>query len=254
MRKGEKMTRGLKVLVFALTLGFLTPSGFAHVKRYAFNQEYQTIPQGQFEVEQYTGFKVPSRHRTNKNEIEYQTELEYGLTDHWTLAHYERWKTKNVVGGDDSTVYTGFKFETKYRIGERGKYVLDPLLYLEWVTDPSKNHNKNAIEGKIILSKDIEKFNLVYNQIMESALGSGGRTEQKFTAGINYELFAGFRVGMETKGDYWRPASHRNRIALGPSLSYDAGYFWVAASVLLGLNHAADDLEARVVVGIPFEW
>lgn len=241
----------LGVIVFLGLLAVDSQEGFAHVRRYAFTEDYRTIPQGGFEVEQWTTFKMPNHHRSNKNTFQYQTELEYGITDHWTVAHYERWETKNVVGPDGSTVYKGFKFETKYRMGEKGKYWLDPLLYLEWQTDPRDHQNPNTLEEKIVLSKEIGKFNATYNQIMESKLGSGGRTEHKFTVGMGYEWFGGFHAGVELKGDWWRPGSHRNRLALGPNLAYESQYFWVATSVVFGANHAADDVEARVIVGIP---
>lgn len=244
---------GLSAFVFLGILALLAPEAGAHVRRYAFSEEYRTIPQGEFEIEQWTSFKLPNIHRSNKNTFQYQTELEYGITDRWTLAHYERWKTKNVVGRDDSTVYEGFKFETKYRFGEKGKYGVDPLLYLEWITDPTNDNNPNALEGKMILSKDFGKWNVTYNQVVESRLGSGGRTEHKFALGLNYPLLEGVHVGMEAKGDYWRPGSHRNRLALGPNLAFDANHFWVSTSVLFGANRAADDVEARVIVGIPFE-
>lgn len=242
-----------KIMACVSLLGLTSQPLLAHERRYTFNQEYRTIPKGQFEIESHNYFKMPKFDRTNVNEFTFQEELEYGVTDRLTLAHYELWKVKNKIGPDDSTVYEGFKFETKYRLGEKGKYWVDPLLYLEWVTNPRNHKNPNKIESKIILSKDLGKFNLTYNQIMESVLGSGGRTDHQFTTGMNYEISESVHLGMEIKGDYWRPSSHRNRLALGPSISYAHNYFWIAATSLFGVNHAADDWEIRIIVGVPFE-
>ena len=247
----KKLGTTLLILLFAVSLG--VTDGLAHTRRYVFNQEYRTIPQGMFEIENWVKFKVPNRQKSNVRTWEYEEELEYGLTDRFTIANYHTWETKNKKGPDDSTVYKGFKIEAKYRIGEKGKYWVDPLLYFEWKREV-RAKNENVFESKLILSKDFGKLNLNYNQIMENQLGSGGRTAQQFTVGTNYEFPHDIHVGVEAKGDYWRPGSHRNRISLGPALAWEGKYFWVAASLLFGLNRAADDFEARAIVGIPLPF
>ncbi len=235
-----------------------TKEASAHARTYVFNQEYRTLPQGTFEVESHTEFEVPDRHQTNDNEFTYEGEVEYGVTDRWNISNYQKWVTENHAGYDDdglpakdSTRYHGFKFESKYRIGEKGKYFVDPLLYVEWATDPTKQDNKNSIESKIVLSKDFDKLNVVYNQVMENDLGGGGRTTHEYTFGFNYEVLESFRLGMEAEGTYWTPSSNRNEIAMGPVGAYEGRYFWVAIGALFGVNHAANDVEARISVGVP---
>ncbi len=234
---------------------------FAHARQYAFNEQYQTLPKGIFEIESNTTVKVLDMGKhSGENSWTYQEELEYGLTDHWNIAHYQQWGTENKEGVDDDGVpnkditrYAGFKFETKYRIGEKGKYWVDPLLYFEYEYDSRdrKEGAPNVLEGKIVLSRDFGKWNAVYNQILESRLGHKGRTEHEFTLGLNYELLSGFRPGVEVKGQYWNPGSNRNELAIGPSLAYEAKYFWIAASVLFGANNAANDFQASLRFGIP---
>ncbi len=252
-----------KISILSLTilaaLALFPVELFAHARTYVFNQEYKTLPKGVFELEGSTTVEVPNRHTTNENSWEYQGELEYGVTDHLNIAHYEKWMTENHAGVDvsgvpnkDVTKYSGFKFETKYRIGEKGKYFVDPLLYVEWERNPLERANPNTIETKIVLSKDISKLNVIYNQIMESQLGEGGRTRHEFTFGANYEVIDGVRIGMEVEGDYWKPSSHRNEIAMGPTGAVEFKYFWVAIGGLFGVNHAASDSEARIIFGVPF--
>ncbi len=241
----------LVACMMMVLLGTGPQSAWAHERHYVFNQEYKTLPQGGMELESHTRFKMPDTHRSYQNSWTYQQELEYGVTDHLTLAHYEIWKTENDKGNEDSTRYRGFHFEGKYRIGEKGKYWVDPLLYVEWSTDPQEKGRENAIESKLVLSKDWRKFNLVYSQVMESQLGSGGRTEHTFTSGASYEIFDEARIGLEFTGDYWLPSKEPRGVALGPTVSYAFKYFWVVAGVGWGLNRAADDVEARLIVGIP---
>ena len=253
------MAKKTKLLTLLFTFLLIASEAFAHERYYAWTEIYRTIPKGGREVEAWTTLKVPNGNQTNSNTFQYQTELEYGATDHLTLAMYQRWKTTNQHGVDkdgipekDFTNYQGFKFEGKYRIGEKGKYWVDPLIYLEWATDPREHPHENEIEGKIVLSKDFDKFNLSYNQIIESELGEGGRTEHNFAVGTNYEVLEGIRVGGEITGNYWKPSSHRNELSLGPTISYAGKYFWVTAGVAFAVNKNTDDVQGRVIVGVPF--
>jgi len=230
----------------------MAPNAIAHERQYVWNQEYQTLPQGMFEIESITTTKVPDFKKTNANKWEYKEEVEYGLTDRITLAHYEHWETVNRSGTDkDTTKYSGFNFEGKYRIGEAGRYWVDPLLYFEISRDPREERIPLTLEGKIIFSKNFGKLNIVYNQIVESETGQKGKTEHEFTFGCDYAISDSFRMGYESKGQYWNPEDNRNELAMGPTVSYSHQYFWVTVGTLFGINHAADDWQTRLIVGIP---
>ncbi len=245
---------GILGIIVLTVFAFNMKNALAHLRTYAFTEEYKTIPQGNFEFEDWTTFKVPDGTEPANNSFDYQGELEYGITDRLTIAHYERWRTKNVKGPDDSTVYRGFKFETKYRFGNKGQFWLDPLIYVEWATDPRERDHYNTIESKLVLSKDINKLNVVYNQIMENQLARDGRTNHEFSTGVNYEIFSGVHAGVEFTGQLWAPGSHRNELSVGPTLAWENKYFWVVAGALFAVNHAADDHQVRLIVGIPFPF
>ena len=251
----------MAVAAGGVLLGGASQPAYAHARHYAFNQEYQTLPQGLFEVESHTTAAVPrvGKH-SSENSWLYEEELEYGVTDHLNIAHYQQWGTENKEGLDDDGVpnkdvtrYAGFKFETKYRIAEKGKYWVDPLIYIEYAYDPRsrKEGAPHEFENKIVLSKDFGKWNATYNQIMDSKLGHKGRTEQEFTFGLNRELLSGFHAGFEMKGQYWNPGRNRNELAMGPVLACEGKYFWIAAGVLFGATRVTDDFQASVSVGIP---
>ncbi len=251
--------RVLFLAVFLFSMLMIANRGFAHNRNYVWTEEYKTLPKNAFELENRTTLKVPDAGKSNANTWEYKPELEYGITDHWNVAHYEVWETENRTGVDgggvklkDSTTYQGFNFETKYRIGEKGKYWVDALFYLELASKVRPKHRNEVLEGKMVLSKDFGKFNVTYNQIMESEVDRGGRTEHEFTVAAKYEIFSGVTAAVEAKGNYWKPSSHRNEFALGPTLSYENRFFWVTAGVLFGANNHADDEQARLIVGIPF--
>ncbi len=259
MKFGNESGAGLnvskRIIVSMLAAAFFLFSAtgvFAHVRDYVWTEVYNTLPKGGFEIESWTTSKVPDINRSYENTFEYMGEIEYGVTDHLTIGHYQRWETDNVDGDDDTTNYTGFKFEAKYRFFEKGKKWVDPLIYLEWITNPHNDDNPNKIEAKIVLSKDLGKFNISYNQIMESELGSGGRTEHNYQIAANYEVFSSFRAGIELGGNYWHPSTHRNELFVGPTFAYEWKYFWIAAGIRWGVNHASDDLQTRLIVGVPF--
>lgn len=248
---------GSVAFLAAATFVYAT-SASADNKTYVWTQEYKSLPRNTVELEAYTTLKVPNGKESAENEWQYQGEVEYGITDHLTVAHYQRWLTVNQIGVDDNgapnkdiTKYQGFKFEAKYRFGEKGKYWLDPLLYVEWATDPQAD-NPNSIETKIVLAKDLGRFNFTYNQIMENELGAGGRMNNEFAVASNYEIFSDFFVGFEFTGQYWAPSTHRNELAIGPTIAWHNQYFWVALGGLFGANRATDDYKARIIVGVPF--
>ncbi len=243
---------GLTAAFILLAVFMYTKDVFAHERTYVWTEGYNALPKGEHEIESFVTLQVPNGGQTNANTWEYKGELEYGVTDHWALAHGERLKTQNQVGNDDSTNYEGFEFESRYRFGEKGKYWVDPLIFLEWATDFREKDHPNSLEGKIVLSKDLGKLNITYNQVLGSELGEKGRTTPEFSVAANYEVLPNVHVGGEFVGQYWAPSSHRNELSLGPTLAYENKHFWVAAGTLFAVNHAANDHEARVIVGVPF--
>ena len=235
-----------------LVLGIcgFSPRASADWRRYVWTYEYLTMPEGGWELENYLTFKVPEWAETRTNSLEEQIEIEYGITNRWDVALYNRLERINQAGGGSTTFYKGFKVRMRYRFGEEGAYPLDPLLYVEWVRDVRRDRNPDKLEGKLILAKELGRFNVAYNQIVESRLGSGGRTEHGFAAGVSYPVSLSWILGMEAKGDYYRPGGVGERFSLGPTVSWLGDGFWFAGGTLFGLNRAADDFGARLLIGI----
>jgi hypothetical protein len=203
------------------------------------------MPKGMWEVENYVTAKVPNMHKSNINTIEEQVELEYGITDNWDVAIYQMYKFTNTKA-KDSGRYAGFKVRTRYKFGRKDEFLLDPLIYLEYIRDP--NFSKpNVIEAKLILAKDIGRLNLSYNQIVKRNLENEGKTNNEYAAGISYRLVSFLRVGLEAKGSFNEEKSY-----IGPTISWNARKFWVALGPSFGLNRRSDDLNVRLIVGVPF--
>lgn len=240
VRKG---TIGYVMLVLVI-LG--VNSAKADRRSYVWTYEYQTMPKGESEVEYYLTHKVPDSHKyDDKNTWEHQAEYEYGLTDRWDISIYQRWKQTNTKS-DDKFEYTGTKLRTRYRLGEKGMYPLDTLLYLEYIR-PDSSDEAEIMEGKVIIAKDFDKFNIAYNQILKVGINNNGGNENEYALGMSYEFNPRWKVGLESTGNYTE-----DKYYMGPTVSWASKKFWVGVGLLRGLNDRSDDLRARLIMGIPF--
>jgi hypothetical protein len=204
------------------------------------------MPRGESELEYYLTTKVPDLNRTkDKNTWEHQVEYEYGLTDRWDIAVYQRWQQTNTKD-DDKFEYTGTKVRTRYRFGEKGMYPLDTLLYLEYIR-PDSSNEPEILEGKIILAKDFGRYNVAYNQILKVGINNKGGNENEYACGLSYEYSPSWKVALESTGNFTE-----DKFYIGPTISWASEKFWIGAGVLRGLNDRSDDLRFRLIVGIPF--
>lgn len=125
-----------------------------------------TMPKGMWEVEYYLTTEVRDINRSNINTLKQWLELEYGIIDKWDIAIYQMWKFKNKRLENDSE-YEGFKVRSRYRFGQKGQFMVDPLIYFEYIRDASNWHKPNVAEVKLILAKDkviIPEINLLWDR------------------------------------------------------------------------------------------
>jgi hypothetical protein len=232
-------------LIFVV-IAICTTVIYADRRAYVWTYEYMTMPKDKSELEYYLTTKIPDIHKyDNKNTWENQLEYEYGLTDRWDIALYQRWQQTNTTT-KDKFEYTGTKLRTRYRFGEKGMYPLDTLLYLEYIR-PDDSDAPEILEAKIILAKDMDKFNIAYNQILKDGISNGGSTEYEYATGFSYEFNPKWKVGLESTGNLTD-----DKYYVGPTISFAREKFWLAMGVLRGLNDRSDDFQARLIIGFPF--
>jgi len=127
-------------------------------------------------------------------------EVEYGLTAQWTTELYL--ETSSVWG--DSTVFTGWRFENRYKPLKREHWI-NPVLYLEFENVNEASRIQKEIEGggpdlissnrelrgehaheletKLILSSDVHDWNISENFIAGIEMYGGlGSTLDGFSA------------------------------------------------------------------------
>jgi len=237
---------GLYSLVVGLfiILGISSDS-MADWRSYVWTYEYSTMPKGMSEIEYYLTTKIPDTAKSNINTWQHWLELEYGVTDKWDAAMYQMWKYANTATGSTFD-YDGFKVRTRYRFGEQGKFFIDPELYFEYIRDDDFSE-PNVGEVKLILAKDLGGFNVSYNQAIERNLEREGKSKHEYAVGASYALLPDFKLGIESKGSYSGRES-----AIGPTISWAGAKFWVSFGAALGLNKRTDDIQSRMIIGMPF--
>ncbi len=181
----------------------------------------------------------------------HQLELETGITSRWDVALY------NVIRREqgDTTRYEALKVESRYRLSDPGEWFVDPVLYLElrkeWVFD-----KPFALEGKLIVAKDIERLNISLNGSYEIEFIPGGGTEREwsYAAGASYEIVPWVRVGGEAFG-FWTRTAEGPTVSThyaGPALSFAAWRNWLVLAAGFGLNDESARMELRAILAFQF--
>jgi len=132
-------------------------------------------------------------------------ELEYGVTAQWTSELYL--ESSSVWG--DSTVFTGWRFENRYKPFNREHWI-NPVLYLEYesVNEASRiqkeiegggpdltssnrelrGEHAHELESKLILSSDFRDWNISENFIATKNLSESEGVEFGYAFGVSRPL------------------------------------------------------------------
>ncbi|OGC77478.1 MAG: hypothetical protein A2145_03670 [candidate division Zixibacteria bacterium RBG_16_40_9] len=221
----------------------LFASVLADRKSYVWTYEYHTTPRGELELENYLDFEAPHWKDKSTSTWKNQIELEYGITRSWDIALYQ------VFSQTSSGPYkfSQMKLRTRYGLGKYGIFGVDPVLYLEYKR-PADASAASVLEGKLILAKDLNKFNLAGNLTLEKELASGTEWENEYSWGSSYHFVPAFKAGIEMTGNF--ESKEQNRIELGPTLSFEGKKFFITTGMLWGLNDTSNDFRFRYILGL----
>ena len=239
----------------AAMLAMTSRPAHAHLRDYIFNQSYYTTKKGEFEAELYNDYNFTDLDDNNQDSSKHQIELEYGVADHLQLAYYEvyTWDRTNDFERDE------FKLEGKYRFFQAGDLPVDVALYAEYANpDGHQDLNSDTMEMKLILAKNIGRWNVTGNFITERKINEHSLWELEYTLGVSCPVHDRVKLGLEIKeslGDTDDLGIDRkdHKFQLMPvvaaSLTPHARILFGPA---IGLTHAADDLQLKSVVEIEF--
>jgi hypothetical protein len=235
------MKQILRVVMMCIVLAAMVQTAWADQRGYVWTYEYLTLAQDSAEIEYYQTAVTKDRQKSSNSVQNQQIELEYGITDRFDVGLYQVFEQK---GTDRSIKSGGTKVRVRYRIAEREHLPVDVLLYAE---HQEKVDAKDLFEGKLVLAKDVGKFNIAYNQVYKETYAGGDSAGHSYNAGINYELVPWLRFGIESKGNY-----RKDTFAAGPTIAWIGGRIWANLGVVSGLNSRSNDLETRFLLGVPF--
>jgi hypothetical protein len=228
------------ICAVAVFIAFVVVPAWADQRNYVWTYEYGTVSKGNAEIEFYQTGVMKDKDVRSASDWTQQLELEYGITDRLDVGIYQVY---SQAADTPSMTYEGFKLKARYRVAEKNELPVDVLFYLE--------HEQSTIEGrifegKLILAKDLGRFNLAYNQIYERSYETG-RGEHGYAAGVSYEIVPWFHVGVESKGSYTE-----GEFAAGPTLAWIGNRIWANLGAVYALNNKTNDREVRFLLGIPF--
>lgn len=201
-----------------------------------------TMGAGEVEFEHYLTLFTPlSASFKGVTTTDHNIELEIGMNDRFDFAVYQVFgQTPN-----SSFIYKGYKMRFRYKLGEKGNYIMDPLLYFEYKGKP--DFSKHGLEGKLILAKDIGNFNVAINPVLEYEYDDDGwESEIKYNAGISYQVGYLLTLGLEVRGG-------RNGHYIGPVISHGTGKAWGASGSAIAVTDIKNNkpqLMLRMIIGI----
>ena len=229
------------VTLMLLSLLIIANETLADQRSYVWTYEYITVEKGKAELETYFTLSTPDIGKIKESMgAEHQVELEVGMNDRFDFSVYQRFSQSP----NEQLKYDGFELRARYKLVEKGKLFIDPLIYAEYIGKP--NFSKHVIELKLILAKDIGRLNISANPIMEIASGEETEMEMEYAVGINYKISNLLKVGIEGKGSEY---AHY----IGPVISHGKDNLWVtlgSAFKIAGDENVGSEFQVRMIMGV----
>ena len=245
-----------KLILFSLlATQFLLLAGERH---FANVYETTTAPKGGIELENWVTWETRRGNGDNTNLWKFRHEIEYGITDRLQLGVYlANWTLSHDATHQNSTRYESASAELIYRMTDPTTAPLGSALYLE----VEGGHDIFALEGKLLLQKNIGPWVIAWNGVLEAEWEGHGLNERvcnlEQTFGVSYEISSKFSAGAElvheVSFDDWSK-SGPNLLFVGPNVSWRFKRGYVTAATLFQCTSVADepDIQTRVIFGINF--
>lgn len=170
----------------------------------------KTLEQGEVELVYWTGHALDSDGRMKyfgkevdrKGLTNHVLEVEYGLSDRWTVAAYLDYLQPK---GEELKLVQGHFVGTRYSLFKNSERFFDTTLYVEYYL-PRKaylSENKERLESRIIMQKNFGDTSIKLNPKLEKVV-SGPDVEEglefEYAASIYQEFTDSFEAGVEFYG------------------------------------------------------
>ncbi len=277
------MTRNLQSvemknrISIAILAGSLCFSAYANERYFTYTYEPETMPEGGMEFEQWVTLRAGRNAavgQENYSRWDLREELEYGVTDNYTVSLYLKTKSERYTEPDGNKFsdfsFDGVSLENRYMVLNPADHAVGLSLYLE----PSYSGDEAELEEKIILGQRHGNWKWALNLTHATEWADDfNETEGELEAtfGVAYQLTKRCAVGIEVRDHNELPEYDRwenTALYVGPVVSYKTEKWWAALSVMpqvFGANWGGDpdknshfELEGhehvnvRLIVGLSF--
>lgn len=223
----------------ALGLGAVSAHA-TELRTYLDTYDYRKISEGHRELQFHTDLRDPER---GDSYFVHQTGLEYGGSDLYTVGVYGVFT--------EGRGFSAARLLNRYRLSEPDVWPVDMAVQLE-LRDANGRKDQDRIEGVLILSRDIERFNVTANGILrlDRELRSNGDDEWDSDPALS--LAGSYRADPR-----WVPgielflADDESRIVPG-LYALLAPHIRLNVGVGLGLEDEADDVQLKTIVSVAF--
>jgi hypothetical protein len=212
---------------------------------------------GNLEVEYFSTFGAP---RGGNDFHAFWAEFEYGATAGWTTALYVDGQTTFT----DSTVFTGFRLENRFRLLRR-EHLVNPVLYVEYgqisgadkILKEIEGHDresnfadsnaalrkehKHELELKLLLSSNVKGWNVAVNPIVTKNLLPSEPWEFAYAVGVSRPL--------ALKASSNRCSLCRENFFAGVEM-----YGGLGSAQSAGLHDTSHYLAPAVAWNLPSDW
>jgi hypothetical protein len=250
----------------------------ADQRHFTYTYEPETLPKGVAEFEQWITLRTQRNRavgRDNYNRWQLREELEYGVTDNYSVAIYvntsaESFRDPATGVGQSSFSFEGLSLENRLMILNPAERPVGLTLYLE----PRFSGDEAEIEQKIILGQRHGKWKWALNLTHATEWEKNLREtegELEVSLGVAHQLGKRWHLGVELRDHNKLPDYRRwenTALYVGPVLSYRAENWWLALSIMpqvYGANYGGDPdgnsslelkgherLNVRLLFGIRF--
>ena len=262
--------------------GLCLVQGFADDRRFTYTYEPETTLQGVLEFEQWLTLRTQRTtagdvKQQNYNLWELREELEYGVTDRYSVSlylnfHSESFRDVSTSPATDSSKFQfkGVSVENRYMLVNPANHAVGITLYLE----PRFSGDEAELEERLILGQRHGDWKWALNlthatEWSENWHATEGELEASF--GIALDLNKQWSIGLELRDHNELPEYSRwenTALFLGPVVSYRQEKWWAALTIMpqiYGANYLGNpdqnthlDLDAhervniRLLMGISF--
>ena len=214
----------------------------ANERYFTYAYEPETMPEGTMEFEQWITLRTQRTKavgQENFNLWEIREELEYGVTDNYTVALYLNTKSESfrdpISGTDHSSFqFEGISIENRYQVLNPAEHCVGLTLYLE----PRFSGDEAELEQRIIIGQRHGDWKWALNlthatEWADNFHATEGEVEISF--GIARHLNKRWAVGLEVRNhneipeyDKWENTA----LLVGPVVSYRQEKWWATLTVM----------------------